>query len=409
MAREDGEASSSVPDPGKRARARQVQYRAPYGEGTMNNPWVILVSAVILASVSSALDNGLALTPPMGWLSWERFQCNTDCVNDPENCIRSGMMNFEISFHSQCQTLTANCSFYCRSIHKQFLSFSTCSEHLMKTMADLMVSEGYAEAGYKYIIVDDCWLARERDTYGRLQADPQRFPSGIKGLADYVHSKGLLFGIYEDYGDFTCAGYPGVLGHLEVDAYTLASWGVDYIKLDGCHSDPKDMDQGYPEFGHYLNRTGRPIVYSCSWPQYQMAHGIQPNYTAIRSMCNLWRNYGDIEDSWGSVLKIVDYYGDNQESLVPNAGPGHWNDPDMLIIGDFGLSYEESKVQMALWAILAAPLLMSVDLRTIRPEYKAILQNSDIIQVSQDPLGIQGKRIFRVRCPSPSTSSHLMN
>lgn len=122
----------------------------------------------------------------------------------------------------------------------------------------------------------------------------------------------------------------------------------------------------------------------------------QPNYTAIAEHCNLWRNFDDIQDSWASVESIIDYYGNNQDAIVPNAGPGHWNDPDMLIIGNFGLSYEQSKTQMAIWAILAAPLLMSVDLRTIRPEYKAILQNKKIIAVDQDPLGIQGRRIYKV-------------
>ncbi|CAG9782584.1 unnamed protein product [Diatraea saccharalis] len=212
-----------------------------------------------------------------------------------------------------------------------------------------------------------------------------------------VHSKGLKFGIYEDYGNFTCAGYPGVVGHLAGDAATFASWGVDYVKLDGCYALPADMDHGYPEFGVQLNRTGRQMVYSCSWPVYQIYAGLQPNFTSIIEHCNLWRNFDDIQDSWASVESIIDYYGNHQDVIVPNAGPGHWNDPDMLIIGNFGLSYEQSKTQFAIWAILAAPLLMSVDLRTIRPEYKAILQNRKIIEVDQDPLGIQGRRIYKHR------------
>ncbi|CAG0921212.1 unnamed protein product [Notodromas monacha] len=317
----------------------------------------LLVAALCCAGVL-ALENGLARTPPMGWLAWERFRCNTDCVNDPEHCI---------------------------------------SEHLFKTMADLVVSEGYRNVGYEYINIDDCWLARERDRRGRLQPDPIRFPSGIKALADYIHSKGLKFGIYEDYGNFTCAGYPGILGHLETDAQTFAEWDVDYIKLDGCYSHPKDMDRGYPEFGYFLNITGRPMLYSCSWPYYQLVSGMQVNYTLISEHCNLWRNFDDIQDSWDSVTRTIDYYGDNQDRIVPHAGPGHWNDPDMvLIIGNFGLSYEQCRVQMGMWAIMAAPLLMSVDLRTIKPDYKAILQNRDVIAVDQDPLGIQGKRIFKV-------------
>ncbi|KAI9553546.1 hypothetical protein GHT06_021464 [Daphnia sinensis] len=303
-----------------------------------------------------ALENGLARTPPMGWLAWERFRCNTDCTNDPENCI---------------------------------------SEKLFMKMADLMVSEGYLSAGYNIISLDDCWLSHNRSKSGQLQADPNRFPNGIKALADYVHSRGLYFGMYEDYGTLTCGGYPGILNHLETDAKTFADWGVDYVKLDGCYADPSEMDKGYPDFGALLNQTGRPMVYSCSWPDYQIEKGIQPNYTFIGTVCNLWRNFDDIDDSWASVSSIIDYYGDNQDTLIPAAGPGHWNDPDMLIIGNFGLSYDQSRAQMAMWAILASPLFMSVDLRTIRPEMKAILQNKNVIAVNQDELGIQGKRIFK--------------
>lgn len=319
--------------------------------------WTSCVVLCLLGKISG-LDNGLVQTPPMGWLAWERFRCNTDCKNDPDNCI---------------------------------------SDRLFRTMTDILVSEGYAAAGYEYINVDDCWPERERDTRGRLVPDRERFPYGMKSLADYVHSKGLKFGIYEDYGNYTCAGYPGVVGHLTEDAQTFASWGVDYVKLDGCYALPLDMDHGYPAFGRELNRTGRPMVYSCSWPVYQIYAGIKPNFSSIIEHCNLWRNFDDIQDSWASVESIIDYYGNHQDAIVPNAGPGHWNDPDMLIIGNFGLSYEQSKTQFAIWAILAAPLLMSVDLRTIRPEYKAILQNRKIIEVDQDPLGLQGRRIYKHR------------
>lgn len=318
---------------------------------------VSLVLAIFLMPTGiTSLDNGLARTPPMGWLSWERFRCNTDCEGDPENCI---------------------------------------SENLFRTMADLVVSEGYAALGYEYINVDDCWLEKSRGARGELVADRRRFASGMKALADYVHAKGLKFGIYEDYGNYTCAGYPGILGFSQNDAAQFASWDVDYVKLDGCYSLPVDMDHGYPEFGRHLNATGRPMVYSCSWPVYQIYAGMNPNYSSIIQHCNLWRNYDDIQDSWASLESIIDYYGNNQDAIIPNAGPGHWNDPDMLIIGNFGLSYEQSKTQMALWAIMAAPLMMSVDLRTIRPEFKAILQNRKIIAVDQDPLGIQGRRIYK--------------
>lgn len=314
--------------------------------------WIISLG---LLATSSALDNGLALTPPMGWLAWERYRCITDCIAFPDECI---------------------------------------SENLFRRIAKLMVSEGYADVGYEYIIIDDCWLAKERDSKGRLQPDPVRFPNGIKSLADYVHSLGLKFGIYEDYGNYTCAGYPGVLGYLEIDANTFAEWDVDYVKLDGCYADPKDMDIGYPEFGSYLNKTGRPMVYSCSWPVYQEDSGMEVNFELLKNHCNLWRNYGDIDDTFEDVKYIMDYFAKKQDKIVQHAGPGHWNDPDMLLIGNYGLSYDQSKTQMAIWAILAAPLLMSTELRDVKPEYKAILQNKEIIAVNQDKLGIQGKRVY---------------
>ncbi|KAH8248930.1 hypothetical protein KR032_004337 [Drosophila birchii] len=314
--------------------------------------WIILVSS----SLCNSLDNGLARTPPMGWLSWERFRCNTDCVNDPDNCI---------------------------------------SEQLFQTMTDIVVADGYASVGYEYINIDDCWLEKHRAHDGKLVADRKRFPNGMKALSDYIHSRGLKFGIYEDYGNYTCAGYPGIIGYEEKDADLFAEWNVDYVKLDGCYALPHNMDRGYTNFGRLLNATGKQMVYSCSWPVYQIYAGIQPNYSAIQSHCNLWRNYDDIQDSWASVENIIDYYGNNQDLIAPNAGPGHWNDPDMLIIGNFGLSYEQAKTQFAIWSILAAPLLMSVDLRTIRPQFKHILQNRKIIAVDQDPLGIQGRRIYK--------------
>lgn len=319
-------------------------------------PAKLLTVIVVLAYIGSghALDNGLALTPPMGFMSWERFRCDTDCSLDPTECI---------------------------------------SENLYMSIADSMASNGYLEAGYEFVIIDDCWMATTRDENGKLQPDPTRFPSGIKALSDYVHSLGLKLGIYEDYGNFTCGGYPGILGHLQEDAQTFADWGIDYLKLDGCYSDIYDMEKGYPQMGQYLNDTGRPIVYSCSWPAYWTTENLDPNYTAIATTCNLWRNWDDIDDSWDSVLSIIDYFGDHQDELIAHAGPGHWNDPDMIIVGDFGLSYDESEVQLAIWSILAAPLLVSADLRNIKDEFKDLLLNKEVIAVDQDPLGIQGRRL----------------
>ncbi len=317
---------------------------------------MLAVALLMLCAVSTqALDNGLARTPPMGWLIWERFRCNIDCKNDPNNCV---------------------------------------SEKLVKEMADRLVEDGYKDVGYEYVNIDDCWSAKERDSQGRLQADPVRFPSGIKALADYVHSRGLKFGIYGDYGTKTCAGYPGSLNYLEIDAKTFASWGVDMLKLDGCNSNVSTMKTGYPEMTKYLNATGRPILYSCSWPDYERASHVPINYTSVADNCNIWRNYNDIQDSWGSVAGIIEYYGVNQKTLVPVAGPGHFNDPDMLIIGNKGLNVNQSNAQMAMWAIFAAPLLMSNDLRNIQPVYRDILQNKEVIRINQDPAGKMGKKML---------------
>ncbi|KAM3963173.1 alpha-N-acetylgalactosaminidase-like [Aphomia sociella] len=315
--------------------------------------WLVFTGLVYSAQ---ALDNGLALTPPMGWLSWQRFRCITDCKKYPQDCI---------------------------------------SENLIKRTADLMTIEGYLSAGYNYVGIDDCWLEKQRGPDGRMVPDRKRFPSGMKALSDYIHERGLKFGMYQDYGTHTCGGYPGVLGHEQLDIDTFVSWEIDYLKLDGCYIKQEDMDTGYPKFGNMMNKTGRPIVYSCSWPAYQEFGKRKPNYGAIAKSCNLWRNWGDIQDSWTSLKAIINWFGNNQNRLAKFAGPGHWNDPDMLIIGNFGLSVDQARVQMALWSILAAPLFMSVDLATIRPEFKEILLNKDIIAIDQDKLGKQGWRVWK--------------
>ncbi|XP_051908061.1 alpha-N-acetylgalactosaminidase [Hippocampus zosterae] len=319
--------------------------------------WTVLVLASGLLVVTVALDNGLMRTPPMGWLAWERFRCNTDCEHDPKNCI---------------------------------------SENLFTDMADRLAEDGWRELGYVYISIDDCWASMQRDEQGRLQADPKRFPRGIHRLSRYMHDRGLKLGIYGDMGTHTCGGYPGTpLDKIEVDAQTFADWEVDMLKFDGCYSNTSEQEQGYPRMSKALNATGRPIGYSCSWPAYQGGLPPQVNYSLLAKICNLWRNYNDIQDSWDSVLKIVDWFFDNQEVLIAAAGPGRWNDPDMLIIGDFGLSMEQSRSQMALWAIMAAPLFMSNDLRTINSGARSILQNKMAISINQDPLGLQGRRLLK--------------
>lgn len=313
-----------------------------------------LVSTVVLVVAN---DNGLARTPPMGWMAWERFRCDTDCKEDPVNCI---------------------------------------SEKLFRDMADRLFEDGWKELGYEYVIIDDCWMSGKRDQQGRLQPDPERFPGGIPKLAQYLHDRGLKLGIYADMGQWTCMGFPGTtLKDIEKDAQTFASWGVDYLKFDGCNSNAVEQMLGYPLMSKALNATGRPMVYSCSWPVYVGSLPPEVNYTLLGDICHLWRNYYDIQDSWNSVQFILDWFMTNQDYLQPAAKPGGWNDPDMLIIGNFGLSEDQARSQMALWSIMAAPLIMSNDLRNLDNAARAILQNRAALTINQDPLGIQGRRILK--------------
>lgn len=263
-------------------------------------------------------------------------------------------------------------------------------------IADHLAEDGYRDAGYSYLIIDDCWLSRQRTHSGKLEPDPARFPRGMKFLANYVHSKGLKFGMYTNYGHSTCMGFPGTTDEtLEIDAETFASWDIDYLKVDGCHTLWQQQKVGYPKFGQYLQNTGRKIVYSCSWPYYDMAISkVEPNYTSIKHHCNLWRNFHDIRDSWPMIESVMAYYGDHQDILQPHAGPGHWNDPDMLMIGNFRLTDDQARAHLAVWAVLAAPLIMSNDPRKIRYRAKTILLDEEVIAVDQDPLGIQGRRIY---------------
>ncbi|XP_070198179.1 alpha-galactosidase A-like isoform X2 [Littorina saxatilis] len=264
-------------------------------------------------------------------------------------------------------------------------------------MADRMVADGYREAGYEYVHIDDCWAAPQRDENGKLQADPQRFPSGMQALADYLHEKRLKLGIYTDIGYDTCEGLPGSEFYMESDANTFAEWGVDLVKTDGCNADLKEMDISYPAFGFYLNNTGRRMVYGCSWPAAQIVLGkMQPNYASIRQHCNIWRNFLDVQDSWENVKGVFKFYGENKQNFANFSGPGGFSDPDQLLMGDYGLSIYQQKAQFGMWAMMTSPLFMSVDLRTIDPKAKAILLNKNVIAINQDPLGAQGIMLYGI-------------
>ncbi|RYY34207.1 MAG: glycoside hydrolase family 27 protein [Sphingobacteriaceae bacterium] len=287
----------------------------------------------------------LAPTPPMGWNSWNTFQTNIN-------------------------------------------------EKMLRDVADIFVSSGMRDAGYKYLVLDDGWMAMERDQNGQLIADPKKFPSGMKALADYIHSKGLKFGIYNCAGDKTCGGYPGTRGHEYEDARLYASWGVDYLKYDWCNTDSLHAREAYTTMARALQATGRPILFSlCEWGNHQpwlWADGIGEMY---RSTGDITANF-DKDKHMGtwtalSVMSIVD----KQPAIRKYNGPNHWNDPDMLEVGN-GMSYTEDKAHFSLWCMLAAPLMAGNDLRKMSPQSSDILTKKEAIAINQDPLGIAAYRYF---------------
>ncbi len=304
----------------------------------------LVLLALACTMLSGQKFKGLAPTPPMGWNSWNHFACEVD-------------------------------------------------EHLIMEVADAMVESGMKDAGYVYLNIDDCWHG-ERDSLGFIHPDPDRFPNGMKALADYIHSKGLKLGIYSDAGWQTCAGRPGSRGYEYQDALMYARWGVDYLKYDWCNTEGLNAQGAYLTMRNALYAAGRPIVFSlCEW-------GNNEPWKWGKNIGHLWRISGDIYNcfdcvkdhggwnSWG-VLQILDIR-DNDE-IRKYAGPGHWNDPDMMEVGN-GMSVSEDRAHFSLWCMLAAPLITGNDIRTMNEETKAILTNELAIAVNQDTLGIQGYR-----------------
>lgn len=260
-------------------------------------------------------------------------------------------------------------------------------------MSTRLAEDGYLSVGYSTVSIDDCWEDHHRDKDGQLWWNATRFPSGMKALGDHMHSCGVNFGIYSDVGTGTCCRYPGMKNHEEDDALLFASWGVDYLKLDGCFSGQDTYAKGYPTVGAALQATGRNITYSCSWPAYLGGNeSSKPFQAMIDAGCNSWRNWKDIQCNWRSVSGIIDHWGNYGEALQRTAGPGHWHDMDMLLIGNDCITIEEQKTQMAIWSISASPLIMGNDLRSISVASKAILLNEEAIAVNQDPLGKMGIR-----------------
>src|SRR5271170_143074 len=306
-----------------------------------------LLALLFVVSPCSVLaqKDALAALPPMGWNSWNHFK---DKVDDAS----------------------------------------------VRAAAEAMVSSGMRDAGYVYVNIDDTWEG-ERDAQGRIQAN-SKFPD-MKGLADFVHSKGLKLGIYSSPGALTCAKYAGSLGHEVQDAQTYAAWGIDYLKYDLCglrvemkaapnpEAAHRIMFDAYVKMRDALRGTGRPIVYSLCQYGEDAVWEWGPEVGG-----NLWRTTGDINDHYARMAEI----GFSQAGLARFATPGHWNDPDMLEVGNGGMNTEEYRTHMSLWAILAAPLLAGNDLSKMTPETVALLTNKDVIAVDQDPAGKQGDRVW---------------
>jgi alpha-galactosidase len=306
-----------------------------------------VVLLLLCCWLSASIDNGVGRTPQMGWNSWNHFACNI-------------------------------------------------SDAMIRSTVKTFVQDGLQDAGYKYICLDDCWQGY-RDDKGIIHPDPDKFPYGIKSLADFVHDNGLLFGIYSDAGTMTCAGYPGSLGFEEQDAQTYASWGVDYLKYDNCYAQASDwVIDRYTVMSEALLKYAppeRPILYAtCDW-------GVQDPWYWASDIANSWRTDNDIADTWDDLLRCLD----NTVNLARYAHPGGWNDPDMLEVGNGGMTPLEYESHFALWCLMKAPLLIGCDLT---PEgvtntsgwnnhTKWVLLNEELIAVNQDPLGVAGDLIWK--------------
>jgi len=299
----------------------------------------------VFVGVCLGINNGLGRTPQMGWNSWNHFHCNIN-------------------------------------------------EKLIQQTADAIVSTGLAAAGYKYVNLDDCWQV-SRDADGIIQPDPHAFPSGMRALADYIHAKKLKFGLYSDAGYKTCAGRPASLGYETKDANTYAKWTVDYLKYDNCNTDGSIPEKRYPVMRDALNASGRSIFYSmCEW-------GVDQPALWSGKVGNSWRTTRDISDKWKSMIDNIDI----NNKYANYSGPGGWNDPDMLEVGNGGMTDAEYVSHFSIWAISKAPLLIGCDVTRMSNATLTTLTNAAVIAVNQDPLGVQGKKVaFAVSQLSNATS-----
>jgi len=300
-----------------------------------NSLWVIPTMASLVLSflllcfcpAVDSLDNGLGLTPPMGWNTWNTFFCAID-------------------------------------------------ETLIHQTAEILVETGLAALGYTYLNLDDCWMHSNRTEDGKYTPDPVKFPSGMKALGDFLHSRGLRLGLYTSAGTKTCAGFPGSLHHEQVDAQTFADWGVDYLKYDNCYNQDIPCIHRYAKMRDALNRTGRSIFYSlCQW-------GKEDSYQWAPAVGNAWRTTGDIGPTWPSIARN---FWDSLQRHVPRSQPGAWADLDMLEVGNGNLTIPEQSTHFGLWVMAKSPLLLGMDLRTVSKESIEIVKNRHLIKLHQDP------------------------
>jgi len=296
---------------------------------------VILTIALVVVSAVYALDNGLGLTPQMGWNTWNHFGC-------------------------------------------------AINESLIIDTMNALVETGFRDAGYVYLNLDDCWQASRDEKTNKIIPDMNAFPNGIKYLADEAHKRGLKLGLYSDAGIFTCMKRPGSIGYEEIDAQTYAEWGIDYLKYDNCyHTTTVKYRERYEAMRDALNKTGHPIFYSiCEW-------GIDHIEEWGPDTGNSWRTTMDISDQWASMVSIIEA----NDKVAKYARIGAWNDPDMLEVGNGGMTYDQYRAHMSLWAIAKAPLIIGCDLRNMTDETREILLNKEVIAINQDPIGYQGRRI----------------
>ena len=307
----------------------------------------VLTLILSLFSIIYCLDNGLGLTPQMGWNSWNKFGCDID-------------------------------------------------EKLIRETIDAMVEKGLRDAGYKYVNLDDCWQKYRIDD--KIVPDNDTFPNGITPLVKYAHERNLSFGLYSSAGTKTCQGRPGSLDYEEIDAKTYAEWDVDYLKYDNCYNQGRPSRERYEKMRDALKNTEKKIFYSlCQWGQDKVA-------TWGKDVGNSWRTTGDIEDSWESMIKIID----ENDQWSEYAGKGGWNDPDMLEVGNGGMTTAEYKTHFSLWAISKAPLIIGCDIRDLDDETKEILTNKEVIAINQDSLGIQGKKKKREEIVFPKDKDHKL-